>query len=1276
MGYFSIHNHTDYSSIRLIDSINRVEPLIDRAIELGLSGICITEHEALCSHVQAIQHMKEVGNQDFKLGLGDEIYLVNDIEDVSELGYTHFILLAKDKIGHRALREISSTAWENSRTDRGMLRVPTSKKTLKSIVEKYKGHLIGTSACLGSELSKLVLMLIANEDRDHYEKINETKGKIVEHISYCKDVFGEDFYIEVQPAAGKEQHLYNLRVKSIAKALGVKMVFTTDSHFLKREDRAIHKAYLNSKEAEREVDDFYATAYLMSEDEAWSYLKNEFTRREFSDMIDNTNEIRDKIETYDLFQPQIIPEVKIDLEEVKLILEKYKHTNLEYVRKMIDSTYEQDKYWIGKVLIGYEEKTLTKPYLNQEVYLNRINEEAYELWNISIKLKNRMTKYYNTMSFLIKLMWDAGAMVGIARGSATAYLTNYYLDIIQLDPVHWDLPHWRHLSAERPELADIDVDTPASKRGAVLQATIDYFGEENVLNIATFGTEGGKSAVLTACRGLGIDSDTAQFLSGLIPIERGKLWELKDVVYGNEEKDRKSIPMFVEEMKKHKGLLEVSLYIEGLVNKRSIHASGVYIYNNGYLDHNAMMKAPNGQRISQFNMGDSDYMGSLKYDYLTIEALDKMSACMDFLLKEGIIEDQGSLKKNYDKYIHPDVLELNSRELWDKAGRGEVLDLFQFSTAVGLDAIKKIKPTNLVEAAHANSLMRLMAEKDAINPVDKYILFRDNLSLWYAEMAQYSLTKEEVSVLEKYLKPYCGVSATQEDVMRILMDEKVCGLNVKDVNKVRKAIAKKKANLLEEAHTMIKNACTSDNLVRYIWDKVVMPQAGYAFSIAHTTPYTGIALQELALYSNYNSIYWNTACLAVNSGSADEDIEGKATDYGKIAKAIGEIKQAGITVSLLDINKSDFGFKPDTENNEILFGLKGVNSVGDDLVKTIIANRPYESMSDFLTKVKPNKQAMISLIKGGAFDKLEKLPRKKVMFNYLWNTCDKKKRLTLQNFNGLLEANLLPKELDFQKRVFVFNKFLKANCSVGSNYAFTDNAMTFYSSFYDTDHLEVIGSKPCIDKKIWDDIYKKEMSVAREYIKSNHDKMLSDLNTTIFKEEWNKYALGSVSAWEMESLCFYHDRHELEHIDINKYGISNFSDLPEEPEVDYYFKKGGREIPIYKLSKIIGTCIDKNKTKSTVTILTTDGVVDVKFRSEYFAIFDKQLSETQQDGTKKIVEKSWFGRGNMIMLTGMRRGDQFIPKKYSKTPTHQLYKIEEITEEGDMVLSCSRYGAE
>ena len=202
------------------------------------------------------------------------------------------------------------------------------------------------------------------------------------------------------------------------------------------------------------------------------------------------------------------------------------------------------------------------------------------------------------------------------------------------------------------------------------------------------------------------------------------------------------------------------------------------------------------------------------------------------------------------------------------------------------------------------------------------------------------------------------------------------------------------------------------------------------------------------------------------------------------------------------------------------------------------------------------------------------------------------------------------------------------------------------------------------------------MDKIREWLKENHDAVLETYNKMIFKADWEKYAAGTISAWEMEALCFYYHEHELAHVSRSQYGISNFGDLNPEPVVDYFFKKGGKDIPIFKLDKIVGTVIGKNKTKSTVSVLTTDGVVSVKFRPEYFSRLDKQMSERQADGTKKITERSWFGRGSMLMLTGFRRGSQFVPKKYSKTATHMTYKIDEVTSDGEIKIRSNRYGEE
>ena len=158
----------------------------------------------------------------------------------------------------------------------------------------------------------------------------------------------------------------------------------------------------------------------------------------------------------------------------------------------------------------------------------------------------------------------------------------------------------------------------------------------------------------------------------------------------------------------------------------------------------------------------------------------------------------------------------------------------------------------------------------------------------------------------------------------------------------------------------------------------------------------------------------------------------------------------------------------------------------------------------------------------------------------------------------------------------------------------------------------------------------------------------------------------------METLCYYHHEHELKNVNTRNYGIKDFFKLPEKPEVDRVFKKGGKEIPIYKLNRIIGTCIAKDKDKATISLLTPTGVVTVKFRKEYFSMFDKQISKRQADGTKKIIEKSWFNRGNKLIVQGIRRGEEFVAKKYSSSSMHTIYKIDKVKADGSLVLIDKR----
>jgi len=716
----------------------------------------------------------------------------------------------------------------------------------------------------------------------------------------------------------------------------------------------------------------------------------------------------------------------------------------------------------------------------------------------------------------------------------------------------------------------------------------------------------------------------------------------------------------------------MELYV---INKRSSHASGVILFDEDPYEFGCFMKTPKGEIITQWDLHKCEACGMTKYDFLVTEVQDKIVETIRLLQKYNKIDSNLTLREVYNKYLHPEVLPLNDKKVWKALQEGNVLNIFQFDSEVGSQAAKKIKPKSILEMSDANGLMRLMtAEKGAETPMEKYIRFKNNLNLWYQEMDKAGLTQQEQKTLEPYFKQSYGVPPSQEQLMRMLMDEKICGFSLKEANAARKIVGKKQMEKIPELHQKVLDTALSPALGKYVWERGIGPQMGYSFSTIHSLAYSFIGVQTIYLATNWNPIYWNTACLIVNSASLeneeDDDDDGntkdKSTDYSKLAKAIGDITSRGIKVSLIDINKSGFSFEPDEPNNEILFGLKGVNKIGGPVIDQIIGGRPYTGIIDFMNRCPLNKTQMVSLIKSGAFDKIDNKwaseickenPRYAIMAYYVSLVCNPKKRLTLQNFNGLLKSGLVPEELNKQKQVFVFNKFLKDNKKVGKYYVFDEGSLNFYSQYYDLNELDVINGITCILQTKWDKIYQKEMDEARNWLKENQDEVLNQYNNLLFNETWNKYATGNISAWEMESLCFYYHEHELADIDKHKYGIVNFSTLSYEPEVDYFFKRAGRDIPIFKLYKIAGTIISKNNTKASVAILTTDGVVNVKFTKEYYAMYNRQISEVQADGSKKVLEKGWFSRGTKIMVTGYRREDTFVAKTYKATSTHQLYRI-------------------
>lgn len=692
MGYFGVHNHTHYSNLRMLDCIIKENDLIDYAIKLGLSGVAITDHESVSSYIKALNYfdslqkkaLKVLENEEspqelvewatrvknFKLALGNEIYLCRDGLNAKnyEKGkdkYFHFILIAKDKIGNDQIRLLSSRAWSRS-FYQFIERVPTYYSDIEEIIGSNPGHVIASTACLGGQLANFI-------NSGDFEKAKN-------FASWCSSIFGEDnFFLEFQPGEDEEQVKFNKLLCEFCKNNPeFKWIVSTDAHYLRQEDRPIHKAFLNSDgEGDRETDKFYATTYLMDEDEIrerLSYLPKDFVEQSLS----NTKLIYDKVEQYSLKHKQIIPRIPLDFGSLGELTCNYR--GYPYITKFFESEYEEDNYFIATIWKRAKEENLL-----DEPHLKRIEEECEEIWVVSEKIQERLSAYFTTMSKIIDIGWTKGdTLIGPWRGSVGGSLCAYLSGIIQRDPLKSPTPlyAWRFISRGRAELADIDFDTQASKREFFIKEVEKYFvsiGGE-LTAVATFGTETSKAALVTAVRGLGYEPELGTYLSSLIPIDRGKVRDLKSCYFGNEEKGWSPVSTFVAEMDNYPDVWEVAQGIEGLISRRGVHASGIILTNEPFTKLGATMKSPTGVKCSQWDLHSEEDAGHIKYDFLTVDALDRIRTTMDLLLEYGYIEWQGSLKDTYFKYLGPDVIDYQNKDMWHLVGENKIISLFQWNS--------------------------------------------------------------------------------------------------------------------------------------------------------------------------------------------------------------------------------------------------------------------------------------------------------------------------------------------------------------------------------------------------------------------------------------------------------------------------------------------------------------------------------------------------------------------------------------------------------------------
>lgn len=466
-----LHVHYEYSNERLKDSTNRIKDVINICKELGITSIAITDHDILTGHIKFLQEIDDYNkkNSDWPLKpiLGNEVYIVDDNKAAEKENahypgriYGHLILLAKNKNGYKQIRELSKIAWTNAFWRGRNITTPIDYNNLKSIVKK--GDVICSTACLGSLFAKYIAKLFDAKAENNVEKIKEYGLKINEYLKDYKKIFGNDFYIEIQPNdPGTLQWKYNKLAVSLAEKYNIPYIITTDAHYLRKENAKEHEIFLKSdkESSDREVSEFYKYTFLMNADEIHSLMDKNIGREKVSLALANTLKISDQIELIDMELPTQMPKVDL-IENVKLngFFEKYcgnRWDEFPGIKHFFFSDNLYNKNVLYYIEQGVKNKIISNP--NKKDKLERYVKEIDIDLDVLADFENHgsnFSQYFLVTKKIIDLIWEAGSFVGVSRGSSGAYLINYLMDIVDVDAIEANFPYWRFLAKGRKDDPD------------------------------------------------------------------------------------------------------------------------------------------------------------------------------------------------------------------------------------------------------------------------------------------------------------------------------------------------------------------------------------------------------------------------------------------------------------------------------------------------------------------------------------------------------------------------------------------------------------------------------------------------------------------------------------------------------------------------------------------------------------------------------------------------------------------------------------------------------
>lgn len=1312
--YTTLHCHSEISSavLRFADAICHIKDSMEWCYENNLRGYAITDHQSCSGYVTLEQSYNALNvERPFQHIFGNECYLISQDEDNLRFSenqrpyYWHYLVNVLDPEGLKQMYELSARAWLRSYTYKGLLRRPNFYSDFEEVVGNNPGHLVVSTACVSGYLPHCIL----TDDMINGDKF----------IKWNQQVFGKDnFYLECQPcySDNEEQIKVNKTLWKIHEEKNIPIIVTTDAHYQRPEDRFIHTTFLKSKDGgdSREPEKFYKTTYLFTPQELRERLYDSgFNDNQIDIMFQTTNEIADKVQSITIKKTTRVPSLPSLPEfEIKHKYKEYyeKYPLLKYYANSSDLKEQHFYYEIEKGLIDLFK---IHPEYNLEEYLSRENLEMEQIFGLGKVFKGeRMSDYFTVVQKVIDLIWSKGdSLVGIGRGSAGCYLTNFLLGITGINPMLEDVkefyPWWRFCSIARSEsIFDIDIDVQSFKKEQIIKAIKDYFGERKVCQCVTWGTLSAKTALEKAGKGLGIPDESIGFLKSLIKVKRGKIYSLKDCLYGNPEKGREKVPEFIKEINKYPDLLRVALAFEGMIVSSGVHAGALNVLKEDFTETGSLMVSSSGSIVSQFDLHHAEYAGDLKFDLLSIDCLQTIRAELDSLLAHNYIKWQGSLRKTYNKYLKYDSLELSQPKMWDLLPT--MLNAFQYDTMAGKQALRKIQPRNVTELTLSNGLMRLQVENGE-QPMDKYVRYRKNINDWYKDMDDFGVPKDEQEILKKYLLIYSGLCITQSTTMAILMDKNVCNFTMKEADRARKSIAKRNEEALKETEEKLyskgKGCGRSKAFLDYLWKVQIEMSKAYAFDGSHSHEYSIECIQEMNLYFKFPKVFWNCAVVTTQSQSEDERERSSNTkNYSKIAQSIYKAKENDVLVDTPDINKSELSFTPLVDEDKILFGLGGVTKINRDVYSDILSGRPYNSFKEFYDYHKIHKfptnevdengniiyrnssvtrSIMIVLIKSGCFNYCSTDRVTMIKWLVTWE-FPAKTELSTSNLPKALELGCtfsptLVKTYKFRKYVLSPQFFYKKNDNFKSKKdyilepkfarpyfeeKYIDKLTEDKDYYYENDMLIVV------DKSL-DKVLKPELEALSKEM--NNENIIKEFNKKNWQNEYlNLVKTENQEMWYFDTVSYFPEKHVLWGIDKNFYNIQDYKDLPQEPQfIEKSDKSGKRTWRIYDLSKIAGCVLSRQDDKHYLNVLTTDGkVVIVRFNAGQYAYYKRDIAETDE----YEADKSWLSRGSILIISGYRRGeDEFVAKKYRNSIyRHSVIKVTNINPDRSLDLQFDR----